>query len=505
MTLAIALILTLAATWLSLELTSPELSWDEADYALTAPDTWRRISQSTPHYHGPVIPYLVQAGRSLARVAGKGRVEDRLRFFFALAGGASIGVVYWGMREGIGLSRVAAWVAAWLLLASGIRLRETNLIGPHYPFLLCTVGVFFLGYRYRRKLSRWGSACLGVAFGGAGATMAYVFPLIVAWAAAMLGSRWFVLGKRGLLLRWPVLVALGVGAVTISALWPASLWHFSIFTNLDFYMQYADRGHPTLVGETIYGKPPRMAYALWLWTKELPLLLLSVAAAGWGFWRRWSKREEAPGHRELAGYYWRFSAVLLGTALVAHIAGPRNLLFVVAMLCIGVGVWADRWVGGSRARAAVLGAFVTLGTCAYLRYLEEEPKPALSVGSYREFLDQNAPLTQKQLAATIEGLPILEFYAKDRGKLLSWKAADLPAHPNASAPLAEGTSVILISEWNYRFLPENHPVRAELRRGWKEIWKGKGERQWPLLCFVKTGVGIGEEGSQTDQSLGAGK
>src|SRR5262245_44769458 len=124
-TAVVVSLLVLASTTLSLRLTAPQLSWDEADYTLAAKIDWRSIPHSSPygrHNHGPLMLYLIK----LTYHAPLLSIEDQPRLLLALLGGLTVGVIYWGLRHVFATSRLGALAGANLLMLSVIRLRETN-------------------------------------------------------------------------------------------------------------------------------------------------------------------------------------------------------------------------------------------------------------------------------------------------------------------------------------------------------------------------------------------
>jgi hypothetical protein len=63
MTVLVVTIITLASLVLMLSCTSPELSWDEADYAANTAAPWSLLwgtSDYGRHYHGPMAIYLAK-------------------------------------------------------------------------------------------------------------------------------------------------------------------------------------------------------------------------------------------------------------------------------------------------------------------------------------------------------------------------------------------------------------------------------------------------------------
>src|SRR5436190_15938960 len=94
-TASIVLLLTLVSTALMLHFASPELIWDEADYALNLSSTWQDLwSRTGYHAHGPLMIYLAKLGDDLLP-PWIGSIEDRLRLPIALFSSAAAGFTYW--------------------------------------------------------------------------------------------------------------------------------------------------------------------------------------------------------------------------------------------------------------------------------------------------------------------------------------------------------------------------------------------------------------------------
>src|SRR5271169_5435653 len=80
MTLAVVAIVTLTSIVLMLSCTSPEFSWDEADYVASTAHPWSVLwggSDYNRHGHGPMAIYLAKLGR-VVFPAGVAPLEYRL-------------------------------------------------------------------------------------------------------------------------------------------------------------------------------------------------------------------------------------------------------------------------------------------------------------------------------------------------------------------------------------------------------------------------------------------
>jgi hypothetical protein len=245
--MVVVFLLVLASTVVSLRLTSPQLSWDEADYALDAKGEWRTLSYTASHGHGPLILYLIKlsAATPLELMA----IEDQSRLLLALMGAFAIGVTYWGLRHVFATSRLGALAGATLFMLSVIRLRETNIIGPHYPFLLWTVLVCVLSYRWRHTPTISAALVLGSVFGLAAATMVYCIPLALCWGVAMvvMRAKWLAYDRVHLQIPWMTILLAGTAIMVVSVLWPPSMRDLALLKSFRSYVGYAMVGHLALV------------------------------------------------------------------------------------------------------------------------------------------------------------------------------------------------------------------------------------------------------------------
>ena len=186
------MIVTLASVVFMLSRTSPEFSWDEADYVLNTGYHWGFLwggANYGRHGHGPMAIYLAKLGRE-ALPAGLGSLENRSRFIIVLVGSLAIGLLYWTLRYSFRTSRAAALVGSSLLLFSVIRLEETNIIGPHHLMLVCTLAIVALGYHWRDKPGLRAAIGLGAVMGFGALSMTYVIPAALLGLGRQPGRHW---------------------------------------------------------------------------------------------------------------------------------------------------------------------------------------------------------------------------------------------------------------------------------------------------------------------------
>jgi 4-amino-4-deoxy-L-arabinose transferase-like glycosyltransferase len=487
LTPVIALGMSAVSVVLLLSLTSPELSWDEADLVGTASRSWWSLWSSDPpgqslrrHYHGPLGLYLAKLGHELPATLGS--VEARVRLPTALVASSAIVLLYWLLRRVFQTSRPAAFVGASLLLFSFIRLEETNLIGPHHLIVVCTLALLGLAYRFRDEPGKRGAVVLGVVLGFGALTMTYVIPAAVCVAAALTlaKSRWLSLdGLRPRISVW-VLAALGVAGLVLLVLWPPGILALRLVKDFGAFVLMGH--HPTLVGERMFEVTPRWAAFYWLFRLDAPIVLVSTAVLALAFWRAWKTRTFSSRHVYLAVCV----AFFLATALTAHLAGARNLLLTVAVACLATGALFDEAVGPllvSRRLAAGLVALVALANLVLLSR-SATYTPYLATDGYRAFVTQGARRLAEPAAAVVYGLPVLTFYEREAGVSSAWDAHEIP-WTTQSFPLAPDVKYVLIPAFVYEDMPPEHPMRRIVADHWKVVWSFDSPHTWQLRLFER--------------------
>ena len=119
-TLPVVTTITLASIVLMLSCASPEFSWDEADYVVTAANhhwgfLWGLSDYDGRHNHGPMALDLAKLGQEVLP-AWAGSLEGRSRFFEALVGSFAVGFLYWTLStlsEHRGLGPLLALVCCY--------------------------------------------------------------------------------------------------------------------------------------------------------------------------------------------------------------------------------------------------------------------------------------------------------------------------------------------------------------------------------------------------------
>jgi hypothetical protein len=277
-----------ASIVLMLSRTSPELSWDEADYAANIAAPWSFLWGSADywrHNHGPMAIYLAKLGQEVLP-PGTVSLEVRLRFFIALVGSLAVGLLYWTLRRSFRTSRAAALVGSSLLLFSVIRLEETNIIGPHQLMLACTLAIVALGYQWRDRPTLRAALGLGAVMAFGALSMTYVIPAALCWALAvsLAGREWFAWDRTHLKVSWLVPVIFATASITVVALWPPGARHLVVIRDFLVYLHYP-YNRATLVGDRIFQVTPRSAAGYWLAHLDAPILVFSISIILIALWK----------------------------------------------------------------------------------------------------------------------------------------------------------------------------------------------------------------------------
>jgi hypothetical protein len=486
---AIATLATVTSVVLLLSLTSPEFSWDEADLLGNTTLDWGALwsgHRYSRHFHGPMGIYLSKLGID-GLPATVLSLEARTRLPIAVVASMAIGLVYWALRSVFKTSQAAALVGTSLLLLSVIRLEETNVIGPHHLMLVCSLALLSLGYRWRDTPSMKTAVGLGCVLSYGALSMTYVIPAALCTAAALTlaGSRW-ISWDRQLAWRLPrvriskwLFAALGTTVLGMLVVWPPSLLNFRIGRDFAAFV-FTVRHHPTLVGDQIFEATPRWAALHWLLRLDAPVLVASSGIILTAFWRVFRTGRWAARHTYLGVWLLFF----LGTGLTAHLAGARNLLQLVGVLCLVTGaLFDDAFQGRPRLSRFGAPAIATLALANLARLAwSSSYTPFLATDGYRAFVAEGASRLREKATAVVYGLPVLSFYAQKAGVTPAWTASELP-WTTFDYPLPAGTKYVLLPAFIDGYMPANHPTRRIVADHWKVVWSFKGPHVWELRLF----------------------
>jgi hypothetical protein len=486
MTISVIGVITVTSLILMLRCTSPELSWDEAVYVSSAQNDWSTLWRGYPyetHAHGPMGIYLAKLGQQFLP-AEVSSLETRSRFFPGLAASLAIGTLYWMLRSAFQTSGAAALVGSSLLLFSVIRLEETNIVGPHDLMLACTLAILALGYHWLSYPSVRAGIVLGTVIGFGALSMTYVVPAALCWllAVSLAGKKWVERDRTHLKVSWTIPLIFAITGVIVLILWPFGVLSHGFLKDFIFYLRFTYI-QPTLVGDQVFEVTPRWALLYWLAKLDAPIFVSSVSIILVSFWRAFRGDGILPKHVYLAVFLVFFFA----TAVMAHIAGARNILQFIGVLCFAVGALFDEAFGGNSmvirltsAMIIVLGAINLLWFSKSSTYI-----PSLATDGYQEFLRANKDRLSEDASAFVYGSPILKLYAEKSGVALEWTISEVPWTTRADAPLPAGIKYVLAPEFVFECKPLERLMRRVVAEHWKKIWSFKTDRVWELRLYER--------------------
>ena len=485
-TLSIVMIITLASTIFMLSCTSPEFSWDEAGYVAATNNHWGSLWgrwDYNRHQHGPMTIYLTKLALDMLPT-GAGSLEGRLRLFVAFVSSLAIGFSYWTLRHSFKTSRAAALVGASLLLFSVIRLEETNIIGPHHLMLVCTLAMVGLGYQWRDRPTVKAAIGLGAVIAFGAVSMSYVIPAVLCWAVAvsLAGAGWFAWDRTThFKISWSIVVMLSTAAIIAVALWPPSVLHYRILSDFWFYLHYSH--HPTLVGDRIFEVTPRWAALYWLAHLDAPILLFSSSIVSVAFWRAFRSGRLSSKQAYLAVCL----AFFFTTAMTAHIAGARNLLQFIGVLCLASGALLDEALGYKpllvRFSSTVIMFLAALNLVWFSQF--SSYTPYLATDGYQAFVKDNEVRLRENAKALVYGLPILSFYSQHHATPVAWDVSEMLWTTRADAPLAAEVKYVLMPAFAYNDMPAEQPMRRIVAEHWNVVWSFKAKHAWELRLYEK--------------------
>lgn len=459
--------------------TSPELSWDEADYAKNAFYSWRNLWGRFDydfHSHGPMMIYLARLGNELLRLPLS--IEFRLRFFIVLVSSLGVGSLYWVFRRCFKASRWASLVGTALLEFSVIRVKETNIIGPHSLMLCCTVLLGGLGWQWYRRDRVCAIVGLGTVIGFGALSMTYIIPTTLCWmtAVTLAGGLWISWDRKQLKLSWSLFSVLVVAAAIVLVLWPPGILHLRIPAGFWRFLSYSH--HATLVGQHIVEVTPHSAALYWLSTLDLPILVSSGVVIFLGLGRAYVSHRWSSKHTYLIVYVCFF----LFTMLAAHLAGPRNLLQLIGVLCLATGALFDEAFGAPIRFAGMVAPAIIVVAALNLFWVSRNYTPSLSAAGYEAFLRENGTRLNDHATAFVAGVPILQFYTRQTGIPLAWNLHELPWTTNVDSAFLAGAKYVLAPAI-YDYMPDGQPMRSVVAKKWKVVWSHKVDNVWELRLY----------------------
>lgn len=483
-TASIIALLVCTSMALMLATAPPELSWDEADYALGIRTPWREMwsgDNFVRHNHGPTQLYLTKLGNQV--LPGWISLETRVRLPLALVGSLAIALIYLGVRFAFGGSRTAGLVASGLLMFSVIRLEETNIFGPHTALLLCVLSLFVVGYLWRDGATPGRALGLGLILGVTASVTPFAVPVAVYWTLAMIATRgaWIRYDRQCLKFSWLFFAVIATAAVVLLLLWPPAVLRQIELWDLKYLLHWAKLGDPTLVGDRFFEKTPRTAALYWLAHLDLPLLVSGVLTVLGALVLLFQRR--VPVSQAL--YFAIFLGFLFAGTVITSIAGARYLGQFIGILCLAVGVVFDRimparpWLRGFAAAAIVVFSIANLVS----HWSDPSRVPVLAYDGYRAFVRDNRTRLAEPVIAFADGPPQVEFYTSVAGAPMGWKLLQSPWTTREDASIPADAKYALISEISYRYLPV---IRQMTDNNWKVVWSYKTPRNWGLRLYERS-------------------
>jgi hypothetical protein len=482
-TLPVFATITIVSVVAMLLYTSPEFSWDEADYLAQTANHWGLLWGGfgyDRHAHGPMAIYLAKLGQEMLPTE-VGSLEDRSRFFAALLGSMAIGFLYWTLRHSFRTSRAAAFVGSGLLLFSAIRVEETPIIGPHHLMLACTLAICGLGYQWRNTPTLQPAIGLGTVMAFGALSMTYVIPAGLCWAVAvsLAGREWIAWDRTHFKVSWSLPIMLAIAAIFIVVLWPPGLLHHVIIREFWGYVHLSLFSHgPILVGDRIFEVAPRWAAAYWLAHLDAPILVISTSIVLIALWRAFKR-----GHVSSKNVYLAvFLAFFLVIALNALMAG-RHLLQFIGVLCLATGALFDEALGRKPLLTRFGSAAVVIAAGLNLMLLSRISSytPSTATDGYRAFLKDNDKRLRENTKALVYGLPILKLYAQEYDTSIAWDVIQANWTTRAD-DLPPGVKYVLIPAF-YDYMPAEQPMRRVVADHWKVAWSFTPKHAWELRLY----------------------
>ena len=481
----ISVILILISTALLLTQTSPEFSWDEADYLSALSKDWKSLwatGEYARHHHGPLSIYLAKLGYQLFPDSLM-PVEYQTRFFISLTGSLAVGFLYLLLRQAFGCSRAAAFVGCFFLLFSVIRVAETNVIGPHHLMLVCTLLLVGLGYRWRDQPTFAHAAGLGLVIAFGAISMTYIIPAVVGWGVAvtLAGRGWTAWDWKHFKFSWSLGVLGITAAIVLLALGPPAILQKLMIRDFKFHLHFPY--HTTLVGDQIYEITPRWAAFYWFGTLEFPLFLVSALVIPVALVRSIRSNQLSSKHFFVIICLLFFAWI----ALKAHLAGSRNLIQLVGVLSLATGaLFDDAFANKIRWRNLAAGAVVVVTAVNFIFVTRFAGcTPYLATDGYRAFIGENKERLKEDVTALVYGLPIVKIYSDLAAAGIDWNVTDIPWTTAADAPLADDVKYVLMPAFYDEHMPAHQPFRKVVAKEWNTVWVHRSSRAWELRLYER--------------------
>lgn len=267
-------------------------------------------------------------------------------------------------------------------------------------------------------------------------------------------------------------------AVTL-VLWPPGVVQHVILSNFRWYMHYAHA--TTIVGGLIVDHAPRSAYLAWFARLDAPVLVVSVGIIAASVWKAIRARHLSSKHV----YLGIFLAFFLSTALSAHVAGARNLLQFIGVLCLATSAVYDEAVGSAPRRVQTSASVVLVFCALNLLWLSHSSSyiPFLATNGYKAFLQENRSRLRENAKAMMFNTWAFNLYAKNGAAAVNWDVAEMDWTPSADAALPADVKYVLIPGFVYEDMPAEQPMRRIVADHWNLVWEHKEGHAWGLRLY----------------------
>ena len=193
-----------------------------------------------------------------------------------------------------------------------------------------------------------------------------------------------------------------------------------------------------------------------------------------------------------SGRFWSkhaYLAVVLGfflaTALAAHMAGARNLLQFIGVLCLASGALFDEALAYKPRLIPFGAAAIIILAALNLIWLSRSSSytPYPATDGYRAFLKENENRLREKARAVVFGLPNINLYAQQYSATLAWDLIGMSWTTHADAPFPAEVKYVLIPAFVYNYMPSEQPMRSIVAEHWNLIWSYKADHVWELRLY----------------------
>ena len=161
--------------------------------------------------------------------------------------------------------------------------------------------------------------------------------------------------------------------------------------------------------------------------------------------------------------------------MTAHIAGARNLLQFIGVLCLASGALFDEALGYKPLLVRFSSTVIMILAALNLVWFSQISSytPFFGTDGYQAFLKENEVRLREKAKALVYGLPVLSFYSQHHGTPVAWEVSEIGT-TRADAPLAAELKYVLIPAF-YNYMPAEQPMRRIIAEHWNVVWSFKAK------------------------------